>query len=367
MKLVFFSDLHTHSWPEHNPEKRLQECISVLTEIREYCIDHGIRDVFFGGDMFHKRGVLFTRAYAQVTRELWLFKKKFITFYAVDGNHDHEDREGQVHALQPLMDGGLVQGIDCMKGWRNIDRGEVVVSMFSYNDSYSELKRRVRAAAKDATDDDVPHISLFHHGFKGARVGSTLEFVVKEPISAKKLKLDTRFDLNLCGHYHAHQRIKGLKNGWYIGSPLEHTRCDYSDDEERFKGFLVVDTDDVTNFERVPLNRPRFLKLSVSGEFEFEPDLVRGNFVDLHYGDTAMLQAMQHTLEGLGARAVKPIPLPKAKTTTKKRLDVDPTLEPKQVLKRYLKYKRKEAQEVPCSRKELISMGLELLHEAGQE
>jgi len=361
-KIVFFSDLHIHAFPEFGSADRLNDCLSVLTDIRKWCVKHGVKDVFFGGDLMHKRGILWTASYVAVANELLLYKEAGITVHAVDGNHDQEDKEGQTHALQPLMAGGLLQGIG-PKGYRIVKIDDVYVTMFAYCESRDVLAKRIESVKKrlkigQATLRPNRHIALFHHGFKGARVGSSLEYEVKEPIDAKKLRLDKLFGLVFSGHYHTHQAIVGIRRGWYIGSPLEHTRSDRTVDA---KGFLVVETKTL-DFTREALNRPRFISIEVGDALSD----VKGNFVDVVYAkadDT--LDAYLAAVKQAGARGVNPIALPSAKVSKfAKRLNVSPTLAPSKVLKRYVKHRKRDIKRQKLDRSALMKLGLELVRAA---
>ena len=360
-KFVLFSDLHAHAFPEFGANERLLDCLTVLGDVRAYCVKHKITKVFFGGDLFHKRGVVYTTPYVAVANELLLFKSAGIAFYAVDGNHDHEDKDGKTHALQPLMAGGLMHGIG-PAGYRVVELDRCCLTMFAYCESKDVLAERIKASRRSIMGSmcNASQIALFHHGFKGARVGSTLEYEVKEPIDAKALKLNKLYTMVFSGHYHAHQRIEGVKNGWYIGSPLEHTRSDRS--EER-KGFLVVDTDTMT-FKRVALDRPRFVSLNVDDDVAD----VKGNFIDVTYAKAdASLDAFLALVKERGARGVNPIPLPSAKQQHKKRLNVSPTLSPGKVVKRYIKHRRRDIKRQGLDQVALMRLGLELVRRAEQE
>lgn len=363
MKLVFFSDLHAHAFPEFGANERLQDCLSVLTDIRKWCVAHGVKHVFFGGDLFHKRGVLWTLPYVAVANELLRFQKHGIAFYAVDGNHDHEDKDGTTHALQPLMAGGLLRGIG-KSGFRVVELKDCTVTMFAYCESRDVLAERIKASLAERTSKR--HIALFHHGFKGARVGSSLEYEVREPIDARKLKLHKLFDLVLSGHYHTHQRIEGVPRGWYIGSPLEHTRSDRTDE---CKGFLVIDTKKMT-IKRIGLGKPRFIEVRLPADpAKHHPSLlssVKGNFVDVVYEKADdSLDVFLALVKERGARGVNPIALPGAKTTTfTKRLDVSPTLSPAKVLRRYVKHRKRDIKRQQLDRAALEQLGLALIRQA---
>ena len=195
MRLAIFSDLHVHAWAEHSRDddgapSRLRHCVSVLRRVRWHCVEQGITEVLFGGDLFHKRGVLYTQAYNLVVEELAEWKRCGLRLGAGVGNHDLADRAGKVHALQALESAGLLHTVGG-DGWANWihhaaqeDEKDVVVTAIAYCPGAEELRRRTDAALEDRlTSFDMRDgftVGLFHHGFKGARVGTSLEYMVKE-------------------------------------------------------------------------------------------------------------------------------------------------------------------------------------------
>ncbi len=197
MKICIFSDAHVHAWSEHSRDdagapSRLRHCVSVLRSVREYCVEHEISVVLFGGDLFQKRGVLYTLPYNLVVEELAEWRRAGLRLLANVGNHDLADRSGKVHALQALESAGLLQSVPGhLDGWVNWlladeDGGgrDVVVTAVAYCPEAAELRRRTEAALA-ARPDGSDHssaftVGLFHHGFRGAKVGTSLEYVVKE-------------------------------------------------------------------------------------------------------------------------------------------------------------------------------------------
>ena len=249
MKLAIFSDLHVHDWQEHSTDRsRLSHGVSVLQRVREYSVKHGIHAVLFGGDLFHKRGVLYTLPYNLVVAELALWREASLPLYANVGNHDAADRLAKVHALSALESAGLLRtvGGDGWATWEIVsEQGDAVVSAVAYCAEAGELRRRADAALADRESKLQGEftIGLFHHGFRGARVGTSLEYVVKEDSDPDEYAKS--FDLMLSGHYHAHQEIGTQGNAWYVGSPMEFVRNETSP-----KGFLVLDTEEAENRAR---------------------------------------------------------------------------------------------------------------------
>lgn len=362
MKIAVFSDLHVHAWSEFSIDaggasSRLRHCLSVLSEIRFYCLKHDIEHVLFGGDLFHKRGVLYTLPYNLVCEELATWKRNGLQLMANAGNHDAADRHAKVHALQALQSAELLSTVG-EEGWRwwRLGDDEVLVYAVSYCAHADELRRRFEQCVAQPKPNGAFTIGLFHHGFRGARVGTSLEYVVKE--SASSTTYASECDLMLSGHYHAHQEIGTRGNAWYVGSPLEFVRGETSP-----KGFLVVDTDEA-EIERIELQLPRFVKLNdheiADDDFDLEAH-VRGNFVDVVFDELPMpWEKLEATLRKLGAEGVRACPTKTARQAKSSRLQVDPLMGDKQLLESYMEHVGVD----PGERDELLALGLSLIERA---
>jgi DNA repair exonuclease SbcCD nuclease subunit len=360
MRLAIFSDAHIHAWAEHSrDESRLHHCISVLRQVREYSTAHDIHTVLFGGDLFHKRGVLYTLPYNLVVEELAEWRRSNIVLYANVGNHDAADRLAKVHSLQALESAGLLSTVGA-EGWANwnIDGDDVMITAVAYCSDASELRRRTNAALENR--DDVRSnsftIGMFHHGFRGARVGTSLEYVVKEDSDPDEYAKS--FDVMFSGHYHAHQEIGTQGNAWYVGSPMEFVRGETSP-----KGFLVLDTEEA-EIERIDLDLPRFVKLSraeiVDEDFDMEAH-VKGNFVDVVFDELPMpWDSIEGVLRKLGAEGIRACPTRADKLPKSSRLQVDPSMGDRQLLEAYMEHVGVD----PSERSDLLRVGLELIEGA---
>lgn len=362
MKIAVFSDLHVHAWSEFSRDasgasSRLRHCLSVLSEVRLYCLKHEIDHALFGGDLFHKRGVLYTLPYNLVCEELATWKRNGLQLMANAGNHDSADRHAKVHALQALQSADLLATVP-ERGWQrwHLGKGDVLVYAVSYCAQADELRRRFEQCRGDGKANGAFTIGLFHHGFRGARVGTSLEYVVKE--SASPSTYADECDLMLSGHYHAHQEIGTRGNAWYVGSPMEFVRGETSP-----KGFLVVDTDEA-EIERVELKLPRFVKLNDHEIADDDFDLgghVRGNFVDVVFEELPVpWEKLEATLRKLGAEGVRACPTKAAKQPKSSRLQVDPLMGDKQLLEAYMAHVGVD----PSERDELLALGLSLIEKA---
>jgi DNA repair exonuclease SbcCD nuclease subunit len=364
VKIVVFSDLHIHDWQEHSTDKsRLHHGISVLRQVREYSIKNGVHAVLFGGDLFHKRGVLYTLPYNLVVAELALWREAHLPLYANVGNHDAADRLAKVHALSALESAGLLRTVDA-DGWATweivSDQGDVVVSAVAYCSDAAELRRRTDAALTDRKNKLHGEftIGLFHHGFRGARVGTSLEYVVKEDSDPDAYAKS--FDLMISGHYHAHQEIGTHGNAWYVGSPMEFVRGETSP-----KGFLMLDTVKA-EMERITLGLPRFVKLTpeqiVDEDFDMR-EHVKGNFVDVVFDELPMpWESIDSVLRNLGALGTRACPTQAATLPKSSRLQIDLTMGDRQLLEAYLEHVAVD----PSEREDLLRVGLSLIEEASK-
>ena len=367
MRIAVFSDLHVHDWQEHSTDKsRLHHGVSVLRQVREYSVKNGIHAVLFGGDLFHKRGVLYTLPYNLVVAELALWREVNLPLYANVGNHDAADRLAKVHALSALESAGLLKTIG-EDGWENWvlvskDRNdEVHVTAVAYCGDATELRRRTNEALverKESLRSGKFHVGLFHHGFRGARVGTSLEYIVKEDADADEYAKS--FDLMLSGHYHAHQEIGSQGNAWYVGSPMEFVRGETSP-----KGFLVIDTVEA-DIERVDLDLPRFVKLTGAEIANEDFDVgkhVKGNYVDVVFDELPMpWESIDGVLRKLGALGTRACPTRSDKLPKSSRLQIDPTQGDRQLLEAYLEHVGVD----PSERSDLLRVGLELIDEASK-
>lgn len=366
MKVLVLSDCHVHAWQEFSVDdrgvpSRLRDCLSVWRRARKYAVKHGITNAVFGGDLHHKRGILYTQTYNLVVAELALWKKAGISLYANVGNHDQVDKSGEVHAISALASAGLLVTTNA-DGWANWtirqkNWDDVSITAVAYCSDASELRRRTDKAL-ESREDSCPTLGVFHHGFKGARVGTSLEYQVKEDANADEYSKS--FSMMLSGHYHQHQRIGSNGNAFYVGSPMEFVRG-----ETGPKGFAVVDMEGKPSFHSVELRLPRFVKLTdeqlVDDDFDVE-DHVKGNFVDVVYEELpAPWSEVESELLRVGARGAKACPT-RSKASKSARMEVDPTKGDKALLETYLEHAGVD----PGERADLLKVGLELLEGAAR-
>jgi len=371
MKRALVADLHIHEWREFatldgadKVNSRLYDCYTVLQDMRLYCGSHDIGVVVIAGDLFHKRGVLYTEAYNRVVYQLAQMQADGLHVLCVDGNHDHANRAGTVHNIDALWTAGLVEGIPKHEGYCNWTvsaegAGKVIVSGYSYCENPAVFEQRLVASTSEIATvehEDTARIAVCHHGFRGARVGSALEYQVKEEIDPAVFAAHG-FDFIFSGHYHTRQKIGGLPNALYLGSPLEHTRGIGGK-----KGFTVYDTDTKTT-KLVRTRRPRFITLDSDDTADWCAEVINGNFVDVLYSPAEDPATLVKQIEAFGARGVKPVRVVTHKVATK-RLDIDAALDTKSVLTRYVDYRKEEIKKAGLIPADVLKLGLDIISRA---
>lgn len=376
MKTLITSDWHLHPWREFatvqmpSPQllkllpklckrptnSRLLDGLAVGAQMLNHAVFNGIDRVVHGGDLMHRQGAVPTEALVGASVLLRAFKKHDLRVIFNPGNHDHADRSGEHHTLQVLSNGALADISDARQGYRiypETSNGRALVT-FDYCDDAKLLERRVDRACKTLRVGEA--VALFHHGFKGARVGSLLEYVVKEPLDANALGLSQRFKCIFSGHYHARQPIAGCANGMYIGAPAEMTR---SDVHGIVPGFLIYD-DVADTLDVVPTKAPRFVKLDQAALDKGDLREAAGNFCDVvYYEHRGGPDALRKLLVEAGALGVNLLPAAKPEKARAGSARVGTP--PDKLLRAYVKKKTGRYD------KELLRLGRELLTEATQK
>lgn len=271
MLLPTAADIHIHKFvefdfidPKRQISRRLADGLEVIFRLGEHADKIGARNVLIVGDLFHKMGIIEVETYNLAFFAIKILAEKH-EVHLVRGNHDQATKDGSQHSLMPFA---TIPHVHVHDGPFTLkDRGESVdVAFIPYSDDEDATMAKVKKlAGRD--------IAFMHHGFRGAHVGSTLEHIVKEPLDP--VRVGKRFKFVFSGHYHKLQYV--AKNVMYIGSPMEHTRSDIT---EEGKGFLVIDTNRPRDPKFIPLNLPRFVSAHGEEGWAFLKEIAPGNYVD---------------------------------------------------------------------------------------
>lgn len=259
---------------------RLLNCLQALIEIRQYCLDNDIGCVCITGDVFHKRGSVDTIVYNYVMRIMESFEENEIEVHIIPGNHDQvsndDNPENSVFGLKPYCTVyNYSEQLWCIEG--NGEDGAIIVGMpFTKNKALwlEKLEETMKDIQGIKHLEGIPRILLAHLGISGGFVGKG-NYALKDAYDAEELHYEDFFDYVMLGHYHKPQRIKGTKNVYYTGSPIQHSFNDEGEDH----GFLVVDTKKgAKGIQFLSLGFPKFITVKTKEELEkidFDSNYVR--------------------------------------------------------------------------------------------
>lgn len=318
LRVLIFSDLHAHEFssfsytdPKTGLNSRLKWCIKTIDHVRNEAKKRKIDHVWFGGDLFHVRGVLRVTVIQEVYKALRRLAK-VATVTVIGGNHDQQDKEGKYLASSVLS----------RRRIRIVDTYNVLPE---YPDTaafaYDWNADRLRANIKKAYGQGIRHL-LMHAGILGAVTGPR-DFIPKEEIKPDVFK---KFRRVFSGHYHKGQDIGS--NISYIGAALQHYRSEAGYDT----GFVVYDYG-TNGYERFRIPSPRFTKW----ESEDDDDKVAGNYVDAVLPSDWSVEDLQTHLEDLGVEAHNVIYSNRESRPTERRLRIDTSTDNAVMLKRYAK------------------------------
>lgn len=303
--ILFFSDLHAHNFPDcavpvsEGINSRLLDCLNIIDQIGAYAKKYDVKDIVFGGDLFHVPGRIEVPVFNAVINALVkLCIETEAGLWLIVGNHDQYNRSGTIHSLEALkLKEGLFYIIDepafCEVGGREI----ALIP-------YSPLRDTVTKNIKHLRKRTSVEIAVLHQGLSGVPVGKS-GYTIDENLAPSDLPTTTK--LNLLGHYHEHRQVTG--NSFFIGSPLQHNWGD----EGQNKWCVLVEADDTV--EMLPLSAPKFVTVPLQGSVEAclkDSDVMekyaRGNFIRVQSSLALTAQdigKVKAEIEKAGARFVK--------------------------------------------------------------
>lgn len=314
-EILLFSDFHAHNFAygarrrRHFDDNvgglynaRLLDCVQVLRDIEAYAEKQNIRTLLFGGDLFHKRQVVFTDVLFLIFTEMVRLSKKF-EIIMIPGNHDYGDRAGHTHSLTPFSS---IDNVTVIDKTEKVELDEFDLFTLPYTDDPDIAKSSLQTLGELADyDTEKPKILLAHVGMQGAKVGSDYVLVSPADVSVPDVPYD-KFTCCFFGHFHQHQKI--FPNGYFIGATHQHNWSD----EGTKRGFLHLSLEgkDYT-FKQIETSAPKFCNIPAE---ELHNTIVRPqDFVRVFHTGPAFLDKSEVS-KILGAGAVELIEQPSAES-----------------------------------------------------
>ena len=241
MRILFFSDLHAYKFSNNasvinGVHSRLHYSVGVLLQIIKYALDNEIKEICFGGDLYHTKLRLDVEI-QEMIYNIFDRYKGILNFHFISGNHDIGN--SLYSALTPLKGIGKVY----LEPTTITLRDGTTIAMIPYQYSEEALKR--------AMYEHPAEIMLGHTGIIGAKVNGK---EMKEGCIDLKTIKSYGYKKIFLGHWHDPNAIIDpvVK---YIGAAI-HTASDDRGD----RGFLVYDTIAHT-YEHVNTAFPKFMLL----------------------------------------------------------------------------------------------------------
>lgn len=352
MQLIFVSDIHASLRlpyakvdPDGRSSDRLADVISIIDQIREYCAFSG-KDaaVFIVGDLFDRQH---PDAPTLIATSAALMRLKAVAPVSIlPGNHDAVGKDGKMYSLQ-LFEELRTDGIEILP-YGSFELGGVNIHSVPW---LPTERARKRISALKQQRDNGYNILLIHQDIVGAKWDSGM-------LSDEGLDPDETtdgWDLTLSGHYHTPQKFGSC--GRYLGSPLD---LRFGDEKVQERGFWVFDTE-TQKFWMEPTKYPRFqtLRIQINGDGDLPTGLPIESGVEyarlICSGPRELLDKIDRKLIDPGIRYFRIEPEP-TKRDVERRIDVDPSMDPADMCRRYVRA-------VKGDDRDLIDVGLRLMGE----
>lgn len=267
MKILVFSDFHSHDYKTHNKgaKSRLDIGLDILQHIYQYANDNGVDFLCFCGDWFDSPKLLPTVVVNRNTEVMLELSKKYPNLFclAISGNHDHSSKnlihKPAVTALTYLQE-------ITPKNFRIIDDssitiGDIVITGIPYYEYADDFKQKLKQRADHLRESiDIGHVPK--DAYKLLLIHQTPSGMGNPNIPVDTDVNDPVYDIwdeVMCGHIHCSMKITPK---FTIVGNTHHRDLG---DEGQEKGFWVIDTDTkIKEFVSLKGKYPEYRRARVS-------------------------------------------------------------------------------------------------------
>lgn len=255
-KILIFSDSHfNENKPFSKPTtegvgSRFLYQLQAFEAICDYAKENEIEHIFFLGDLFHQRTLLYSIVYDRVADVFHRAIKSGLKFHLLLGNHDMiYNSDDSPSIVRRLKDTAV---IDCptIYNIKNIESKIVCVPFrFKLDNLYNEIKE----LNEKVKDMEGKHLLFGHFEMDGIIVNN--EYVLSKGMNTGIFD-ETVFNTIFSGHIHTAQSVNLSKTRTvhFVGHMLHNT----FNDENTNYGFIIYD------FERM---KHEYIKLDGFPEF----------------------------------------------------------------------------------------------------
>lgn len=269
--VILFSDIHFHEYkPYSKPTtdgigSRLKWTLDAQNAIFDYAVKHKIRHLFFLGDLFHQRTILYSIVFDRVAECIDRARELGIEIHAILGNHDYIYNNDNSPSIVKKIRG--LDVIDCPTLYFLRDCKETI-GCIPFRFDAERLKEDVQQISTELlslTNRPPNHILLGHLELTGALVND--EYVLNSSADPSIFE-GTPFKFIFSGHVHRRQTLS-TGNGKiieFVGVPLQHNfnneGCPY--------GFTVLNFEDGFRAKFVNMNTlltvPEFVTIELRSQ-----------------------------------------------------------------------------------------------------
>lgn len=316
-KVLIFSDVHCHPHGINAGKsyRKLEDCLKALDWVFETARSRNIKNILFGGDLFHDRQKIDVYTYQAVFKAFAhnLITVDSPTVHLLLGNHDlWKYEKTDVTSVYPLSQ---LQKIKMISEPSTTDIDGYQVSWLPYT---HDPEKDILTIKNDAKKK----ILIGHVAIDGAflnSMGSVSDVHVEHDGEMKKVAVDIFDDWDhvFLGHYHGAQRLSSTVE--YIGSPLQLSRGER--DQEKH----IIEFDMATGKKEYIVNTfsPKHIKISIDKLSTMSQADFTHHEIDIITDDVSSSKVVEarQQLEDAGAGGVRFVCLEKDITDQIKDID----------------------------------------------
>ena len=262
MKILITTDFHINY--KESSGIFVKIALDYIDYIEHYCLDNGIENIFFLGDVFEKSIKIRHDSFVPLFFKLQSINRKGLKVYFILGNHDiySVDNDSIVETFEPIV-------TRVIKDCEIFTIGGREFTFLSYTKDEKKIPEK--------GDVLMTHLAIADFEFDN-------DYHATETVALKP-ELFAGFNQVFSGHFHKPQH-KG--NIWFVGSPYQLNLGEAG----QKKGFGIYDTDDSSYTfihykfapEFITFKIEDYKKVDVKNKFvHVEIDTKIDNFIKLKY------------------------------------------------------------------------------------
>ncbi len=212
-KALIFSDVHVH--PHKRKTDRLEDCLKCLDWVFETAKKHNIRDIVFGGDLFHDRQRIEVYTYHRTFETLEKHLDGYFRLWLLLGNHDlWFNQSTAITSVKPFS---ALPGVRIIDKPSRFSIAEANWDFIPFTHDPLESIKELQALEGEAK------IAVGHIALDGAVLHGSHHADVSIEHDGDMMIVDGQifadYDRVFLGHYHIAQKMSDRIE--YVGSPLQ--------------------------------------------------------------------------------------------------------------------------------------------------